>query len=52
MAQTTAPKSQDSETGPDLSVALEPVEYSAEAGAFIETLVYSFPPCAGCPPKV
>jgi hypothetical protein len=48
MAQTTE---QQSKTGPDLSVVLEPVEYSTEAEAFIEQLEYRFPPCASCPQK-
>lgn len=35
--------------GPDLSVTLPDVEYSAETEAFIDALEYKFPPCAGCP---
>jgi hypothetical protein len=37
-------------TTPELAeVTLPPVEYPEEAEAFLETLEYKFPPCAGCP---
>jgi 2-keto-4-pentenoate hydratase len=40
--------------GPDLTVAenLPEVEYSEEALEVIQQMIYRFPNCAGCPPKI